>query len=141
MSTKTPRNLPASIRQRLLDRAKRDRRPFSELLQYYAMERFLYRLSRSPHASRYILKGALMLRAWRSPESRPTMDIDMLGRTSNEEANVVRQVREMLAIEVEPDGIVFDDDSIRTERIAEDADYEGIRVRFLGRLDSARVNM
>jgi hypothetical protein len=65
----------------------------------------------------------------------------MLGRTSNEEANVVRQVREMLAIEVEPDGIVFDDDSIRTERIAEDADYEGIRVRFLGRLDSARVNM
>ena len=82
---KSPRNIPASVRQRLLNRARNDRRPFSELLQYYAMERFLYRLSQSTHANRFILKGALMLRVWRSPELRPTMDIDMLGKTSNEE--------------------------------------------------------
>ena len=87
---KSPRNIPASIRQRLLNRAKDDRRPFNELLQYYSMERFLYRLSRSTHADRYILKGALMLRVWRSPEPRPTMDIDMLGRTSREEADILR---------------------------------------------------
>ena len=70
---KSPRNIPASVRQRILNRAKSDRRPFNELLQYYAMERFLYRLSQSAHADRFILKGALMLRVWRSPELRPTM--------------------------------------------------------------------
>ena len=134
-------NVPASVRQRLLDRARRDHRPFNELLQYYAMERFLYRLSLSTCADRFILKGALMLRAWRSPEMRPTMDIDMLGRTSNEEAGIVGQMREIMAVEVEPDGLVFAPESIRTERITEDADYEGIRIRFLGRLDSAKVSM
>lgn len=138
---KSPKNIPASIRQRLLNRAKNDKRPFNELLQYYAMERFLYRLSQSVHADRFILKGALMLRAWRSPEFRPTMDIDLLGRTSNDEAGIVAQIREVMAVDVEPDGLTFDPDSIQFERITVDADYEGIRVRFRGTLDSARVNM
>ncbi len=70
---KPKRNAAASVRQRLINRAKSDKRPFNELLQYYAMERFLYRLSQSAHADRFILKGALMLRAWRSPEFRPTI--------------------------------------------------------------------
>ncbi|MCD6199769.1 MAG: nucleotidyl transferase AbiEii/AbiGii toxin family protein [Deltaproteobacteria bacterium] len=138
---KSPRNIPASVRQRLLNRAKSDRRPFNELLQYYAMERFLYRLSQSAHADRFILKGALMLRVWRSPELRPTMDIDMLGKTSNEEADIVAQIRDILTVDVEADGLAFDPDSIQAERITEDADYEGIRIRFLGALGSARINM
>lgn len=138
---KSPRNIPASVRQRLLNRAKSDRRPFNELLQYYAMERFLYRLSQSVHADRFILKGALMLRVWRSPELRPTMDIDMLGRTSNEETDIVAQIRDILTVDVEADGIAFDPDSICSERITEDADYEGIRIRFLGALGSARIHM
>lgn len=138
---KSPRNIPASVRQRLLNRAKSDRRPFNELLQYYAMERFLYRLSQSAHADRFILKGALMLRVWRSPELRPTMDIDMLGKTSNEEADIVAQIRNILTVDVETDGLAFDPDSIQAERITEDADYEGIRIRFLGALGSARINM
>ncbi len=69
---KTTINIQASIRQRLLNLARLDKRPFNELLQYYAMERFLYRLSRSKHADSFILKGALMLRVWRSPKLRPT---------------------------------------------------------------------
>ena len=138
---KSPRNIPASVRQRLLNRAKSDRRPFNELLQYYAMERFLYRLSQSAHADRFILKGALMLRVWRSPELRPTMDIDMLGRTSNKEADIIAQIRDILSMDVEADGLAFDADSIQAERITEDADYEGIRIRFRGALDSARINM
>jgi hypothetical protein len=72
---------------------------------------------------------------------RPTMDIDMLGRTSNEEASIVAQVRDIMAVDLEPDGLTFDSDSIQTERITEDADYEGIRIRFRGMLDSARVSM
>jgi len=134
-------NIPASVKQRLLNRTKTDNRSLNELLQYYAMERFLYRLSLSSHAQNYILKGALMLRAWNSPEFRSTMDIDMLGKTESEEANIIVQICDILAVEVDPDGLVFDSESIRTERITEDADYEGIRVRFSGFLGTARINM
>ena len=76
--TKTPlKNIAASVRQRLLDKSRSDIRPFQELAQYYAMERFLYRLYISRHSTRYILKGALMIRIWKAPQIRPTMDIDM----------------------------------------------------------------
>lgn len=105
------------------------------------MERFLFRLSQSAHADSFILKGAIMLRVWRSPEFRPTMDIDMLGRTSNEKAGIVARIREVMSVEVEPDGLTFEHDSIQSEEITEDADSEGIRIRFRGRLDSARINM
>ena len=138
---KERKNISASVRQRLKNRARSEQRPFAELLQYYAMERFLYRLSRSTHAPNFILKGALMLRVWQAPEYRPTMDIDMLGKTSNDETNIVSQIKEILGTEVEPDGLEFDVDSIRSERITEDADYQGIRIRFPGYLDSARMNM
>jgi len=59
---KVIKDIGASIRQRLLNLSKTDKRPFNEILQYYAMERFLYRLSQSYLADRFILKGALMLR-------------------------------------------------------------------------------
>lgn len=101
---KSLRNVSASVKQRLLNRSKADNRSFNELLQYYAMERFLYRLSMSDHAQYYILKGALMLRAWKSPEFRPTIDIDMLGKAENEEGNITLQIRDILAVEIEPDG-------------------------------------
>ncbi len=61
----------ASVRQRLQNSARAAGRPFQEVLEYYAMERFLYRLTRSPHAGRFVLKGALMFRAWGAPTSRP----------------------------------------------------------------------
>jgi len=138
---KSARNLPASVRQRLLNRARSSRRPFSELLQYFAMERFLYRLSRSKHSDRFILKGALMLQVWRSPEVRPTMDIDLLGRTDNAETDIVAQIRDILGVDVQPDGLTFDPASIRTDRLTGDAEYEGIRIRFRGALGTARVHM
>jgi len=137
----SPKNLSASVRQRLLNRARSEHRPFNELLQYYAMERFLYRLSQSVHVDRFILKGALLLRVWRSPELRPTMDIDMLGRTSNRESDIVEQIKDILTVDVEEDGLAFDNGSITAERITESADYEGIRIRFPGVLDSARIFM
>ena len=141
MSPKKVKNIAASVRQRLLNLSKSERRPFQEVLQYYAMERFLYRLSMSPHGGKFVLKGALMLRAWRAPEVRSTMDIDVLGKASNEQAAVVRQIQEILAVEVEPDGIDFDAATVQAERITEDADYAGIRIRFQGTLESARINM
>ena len=121
----SPRNVSASIRQRLLNRAKSDRRPFNELLQYFAMERFLYRLSQSTHADRYGLKGALMLQVWPSPDIRPTMVIDLLGRTSNAEADLVIRVQEILAVTVDPDGLVFDPTFIWTDRITVGEELQG----------------
>jgi hypothetical protein len=85
----------ASVRQLLLNRAHETARPFNELLQYYAMERFLYRMSQSQHAQKFILKGALMFAAWHAPLSRPTMDIDLLGRMSNRIDTLVEVVREI----------------------------------------------
>ena len=135
------KNTAASVRQRLLNKARETVRPFQELLQYYAMERFLYRMSQSPHSHKFILKGSLMFVAWRAPLSRPTMDIDLLGRISNRTDYIVEAVRDVCAQEVEPDGMRFDPDSVAAERIVEDADYEGVRVRFLAYLDTARISM
>lgn len=138
---KSLRNNAASIRQRLLNHSKANKKPFNEILQYYAMERFLYRLSLSQHKNKFILKGALMLRLWDASESRPTMDIDMLGRTSNETENILQQIREMLSVEVDEDGICFDAATLQAEQIKEDADYQGVRVLFKGNLDTAKIHM
>jgi hypothetical protein len=85
------KNLAASVRQRLLDKARESDRPFNELLQYFAMERFLYRLSESPYANNFVLKGALMLPVWEAPLTRPTMDIDLLGRIDNSIETIVEE--------------------------------------------------
>ena len=74
------KNIAASVHQRLLNKSRESSRPFNELLQHFAIERFIYRLSKSPHADRFILKGALMFAAWTGLMSRPTMDIDLLGK-------------------------------------------------------------
>ncbi|MGH7144154.1 MAG: nucleotidyl transferase AbiEii/AbiGii toxin family protein, partial [Planctomycetota bacterium] len=122
------KNVAASVRQRLLDRAKADQRPYNELLQHYALERWLYRLSVSPYADRFILKGALMLLAWKVPMARPTRDIDLLARVSNDAATIRSMIAEICAARVDEDGLQFDPTTIATEAIAEDAQYEGVRV-------------
>jgi predicted nucleotidyltransferase component of viral defense system len=139
MTKRQYKNIGASIRQRLLSKARETGRPFSELLQYFAMERFLYRLSKSRYAESFVLKGALMLTVWEAPLTRPTMDIDLLGRIENSIGTTVKLTREICRQGVEPDGIDFDIATVEAERIAEDADYEGIRVRFRGSLDTARI--
>lgn len=134
-------NLAASVRQRLLNRSRETDRPFNELLQYFAMERFLYRLSQSSHEKKFILKGALTLLAWRLAVNRPTMDIDFLGMTDNRIDAIIAVVQDICRQDVEPDGLVFDPDSVEGEPIVEDADYEGVRIRFRGILGTARVTM
>ncbi|MDD3645673.1 MAG: nucleotidyl transferase AbiEii/AbiGii toxin family protein [Bacteroidales bacterium] len=135
------KNISASVRQQLLKQSRQDKRPFSELLQYYAMERFLFRLSNSIHAKQFILKGAYLLKIWKVSEFRGTMDIDLLGRASNELTTIINQIQEILEVDVADDGISFYSDSIQVERIAEDADYHGVRVRFIGILDTAKIYM
>lgn len=135
------RDVGASVRQRLLNQSRAQARPFQELLQYFAMERFLYRLSKSPSSNRFVLKGALLLTAWRAPQSRPTVDIDLAGRTSNDLDHIAKLVGAICDVTAEPDGIEFNRASIEVSRIKEDADYEGVRVRFHATLAKARIPM
>ncbi len=135
------KNLPSSVHDRLLTLAQKKGRPFNELLQYYAIERFLYRLSQSKYAQKFVLKGALLFPAWGLTQYRPTRDIDLLGYTGNEVDGLVQIVRTICTLQVEPDGLVFDADSVRGERITEDADYQGVRVRFQAGLGNARLHL
>lgn len=79
MNKRRVTNVAAAVRQRPQNSARSSGRPFHEVLQYYAMERFLYRLAQSPHADRFVLKGALMFHVWRASTSRATKDIDLFG--------------------------------------------------------------
>lgn len=141
MTKRPARNMAASVHQRLLQLAKdRDRR-FNDLLQHYALERWLYRLSRSEHAEKFVLKGALMLTVWNIPVTRPTRDIDLLARTSNDLENIRQLVATICQTPVEDDGLVFEHGSVKSEPIAEDAVYQGVRANFLGFLGNARIPM
>ncbi len=140
--TKNIKNLSASVHERLLNKAREDRRSFNELLQYFAIERFLYRWSKSPHAKKVILKGALMLRVWESHEFRSTKDIDVLAKNTSSDLNaMIYMVRDVATVDVDPDGLTFDAATVVAERITEDADYEGVRIRFKGNLGNAVINM
>lgn len=88
------KDVAASVHQRLLNKARETGRPFNELLQYYVMERFLYRMSKSSHSDQFVLKGALMLNAWRAPVLRPTRDIDLLGHMGSTRALAIWSKRE-----------------------------------------------
>ena len=84
MTERASKNVAASVHQRLKNEAKATGQTFNDLLQHYALERFLFRLSKSDHVDRFVLKGALLLRVWQLSSVRPTRDIDLLGHTSNE---------------------------------------------------------
>ena len=139
--TTPPSNLAHSVHDRLLELAKQRGRPFNELLQYYAMERFLYRLANSPAKKQFVLKGALLLTACAEASYRPTRDIDLLGQGDNTEATIRDVMQQVCRQAVSADGLLFDSASVTTERIKEDADYAGVRAQFIGQLGNARISM
>lgn len=141
MTDKPVTNIAHSVRQRLLNEAKRTHRLYNEIEQYYAMERFIYRLSQSEHNGKFVLKGALLFAAWHGGRFRPTRDIDLLGRLSNSRETIAQVFRDVCSQSVPDDGLLFDPSSVTTVRIAEDAEYEGVRVNVDGRLGTSRVRM
>jgi hypothetical protein len=82
-----------------------------------------------------------LLTAWRAPQSRPTMDIDLEGRVNNQLDHIKEVVATVCEVDAEPDGIAFNRTSIEVSRIKEDADYEGVRVQFHATLARARIPM
>lgn len=132
------KDIAASVRARLLNIARKHHRDFDAVLLQYIQERFLYRLSLSPYRRHLILKGALLFLAYDMSLLRPTGDIDFLGlSTSNELAEVSRIVAGIAGIAL-TDGIEFLAETIRVERITENAGYEGVRVKLEARLTAAK---
>lgn len=130
MTHRPPTNMAASVHQRLKNRAAASGERFNDLMQHYALERFLYRLSVSAHAEKFVLKGALLLRVWDISSIRPTRDIDLLGRMANEPDDVSQVFREICETDVPDDGLTFQVPTIRADPIAEEAEYNGVRVSF-----------
>lgn len=137
------RNMARSVHDRLLNLSKQSGLPYNQLQQRFAMERFLYRLSISPFADQFTLKGALAFLAWSGSDQmyRPTMDIDLLGRTSNAEESLVAVFQSVAQQVVPNDGLEFDSDSVTASPITEDAEYNGMRVRLNARLANARISI
>ncbi|MCK5215256.1 MAG: nucleotidyl transferase AbiEii/AbiGii toxin family protein [Candidatus Omnitrophica bacterium] len=135
------KNIEASVKAQLKNKAKETNCPFAEVLQYYGMERFLYRFSKSKYADKFVLKGALLFAVWQIPERRTTLDIDFLGRFDNQVAAIEAVIKDACNIPAGPDGIKFDSTAVQGRKIKEDADYEGVRVKFTGFLDRAQIPM
>ena len=138
---KEVKNIEASIKARLKNKAQETNRPFAEVMQYYGMERFLYRFSKSKYADKFVLKGALLFAVWQIPDRRTTLDIDFLARFDNEVATIERVMKDVCDTSVDPDGLKFDPQTVKGMKIKEDADYEGVRIKFTGFLDRAEIPM
>jgi predicted nucleotidyltransferase component of viral defense system len=130
-------NKPASIRARLLNKAKAENKDFSLILIRYALERLLYRLSISSSKDNFLLKGALLFDMWFDVPYRSTRDIDLLGFGLAEEPLVYEAFSEICGIDCD-DGLIFDANSIRIAEIRKEANYFGLRVTLIGHLDGAR---
>jgi predicted nucleotidyltransferase component of viral defense system len=132
----TEPNIAACVRARLLSRAKSAGTDFSLVLTRYALERLLFRLSISKSRDNFLLKGALLFDLWFDVPFRPTRDIDLLGFGVAETAEVHATFEEFCHLQVN-DGVVFDANSIQVSEIRKEANYAGLRVTLLGKIDGA----
>ncbi len=139
MSRRKPRDVGASVRGRLLNLARERREDFQLVLTRYALERFLYRLSRSPHRDSFILKGAMLFSLWVRAPYRATRDLDLLGKGDASPARMTEVFRQICALEVEDDGLEFAADSVTVEEIRDVQEYGGLRVTLTARLARARI--
>ena len=133
-----PRNVGASVRQRLLNLAHARGQPMELLLTRYALERLLHRLSLSPHRERFVLKGAMLLATWFDEPHRATRDVDLLGFGEAAEDALLGTFREIMAVEAD-DGVSFDLKGLRIEAIREEVEYGGSRLRTTAALAGARI--
>jgi predicted nucleotidyltransferase component of viral defense system len=131
------KNLSASVRSKLKNKAQAENKEFNLILTRYALERFLYRLSISEHRDHFLLKGALLFDLWFDVPLRATRDIDLLGFQLPDAAYLLKTFEDLCDVEVE-DGITFDRASIRAEEIRKEANYSGMRVTLAAYLDGAR---
>ncbi|MBY3447490.1 nucleotidyl transferase AbiEii/AbiGii toxin family protein [Rhizobium laguerreae] len=137
---KEMRNVGASVRSRLLQLAKASGQSFDLVLTRFALERLLFRLSQSPHADRFVLKGAMLMMSWFDNPHRGTRDLDLLGFGDPSPDSMLETFREILAQEAD-DGVTFDADTLHVDRIREALDYGGLRLRVIASISGARINL
>jgi len=130
----------ASVHDRLLAKAKDEKRDFNLLLTKYALERFLYRISISPYADQFLLKGALLFDLWFAIPRRPTRDADFLGLAARDGKEMTKVFSDICSCECD-DGMLYSAESVTAIEIREDARYGGLRVELMGFLGSARCGV
>lgn len=133
----TARNIAASVRYRLKEKAQADHIDVQFQLTKYALERLLYRLSISEYRNDFLLKGALLFDLWFDVPFRPTRDIDLLGFGLAETPHLMQVFQRLCEIQVD-DGIDFDADTIEVTEIRGADYYPGIRVTLVGLIDGAK---
>ncbi len=139
MTESKVKNLPASVKARLTNLAREQKEDFQELLSRYGRERLLYRLSVSEFQERFVLKGALLFAYWTGAPHRPTRDLDLLGYGDPDIAVLEKVFRDLCAVEVQPDGLVFQPNSVNGERIKDEEKYEGVRLHMTALLEKSRI--
>lgn len=139
MSGKGPQNISASVRQRLMNKAREQKEAFDLVLIRFALERLLYRLAKSKHGDRFVLKGAMLFQIWSGEVHRPTRDLDLLGTGSPSPEDFVVLFQDVCQQSVEDDGLEFLSDTVQAAVMKEDEQYEGIRLKLMCKLASARI--
>ncbi|HXQ38378.1 MAG TPA: nucleotidyl transferase AbiEii/AbiGii toxin family protein [Anaerolineales bacterium] len=133
------KNLATSVKARLANLARDQKEDFQELLSRYGRERLLYRLSVSKYRDRFVLKGALLFAYWMGTLHRPTRDMDLLGFGASDITSVEEVFFDLCTAQVVPDGMVFQRDSVKGERIKDEEEYEGVRIHMTALLEKTRV--
>jgi len=139
VSQKQINDMAASVRQRLLNRSHERGEDFQLTLIYYGLERLIYRLSRSPHRDRFVLKGAMLFSVWSETPHRATRDLDLLGHGDHDVATLITTFKEICRTSVEDDGVVFFGDAMTGEEIREGEEYAGVRLSFEAQLGVAKI--
>jgi predicted nucleotidyltransferase component of viral defense system len=134
-------NLSASVRDRLTNRARERGEDVQLVMLRYAIERLLYRLSRSEYADHFVLKGAMLFSLWADVPYRATRDVDFLGYGDSAAERLVEIFRAICGVEVEPDGVEFLADTVRAEQARENDEYQGVRVTLEARIAGARLSL
>lgn len=130
-------NRAASIRQRLLNRARQEQEPFDAVLNRFGRERLLYRIGISEYRQQFLLKGAMLFALWYDMPHRPTRDMDLLGFGAGELYVLERVFREITQQPVD-DGLRFSE-TVKAVETRKEADYAGARVTVMATLEQARI--
>jgi hypothetical protein len=113
-------------------------RSADELFRLYALEGFLSRLTISPYASNFVLKGGVLLSAFEA--RRATQDVDFLARClSGDTRQMLAVVRKIAGIGLD-DGLVYDTAAARVQEIRETGTYPCVRVSLTAELFTAQLS-
>lgn len=139
MNTPRPKNLAASVGNRLKKIARDSGGDAMRVLIRYANERFLYRLSQSAHRERFVLKGATLFTVWADAPHRPTRDLDFLTHGNNTPEAMLVVFQNACQTVVEEDGLFFPPEAVKVETRRGEEAYPSLHVDVIATLGSARI--